>query len=115
MGRLTNIKKETSTIVDKDLFAANRYLFTITDIQEVESSFSPNGQWKVTIICEDAPTQTTMFLGRGGSRDVLLLALQDAIAAEGPIEDCYLHGKKNNFGNTTWLLGEKGDADYKPF
>lgn len=114
MGRLTEAKKATSNVVDKMELARTRQSFVIDDIDSKQSTFNGEEkiQWVLTIHFEGENDVKYLYLGSSASRDPLMCHLQDDIAANGPIEKCYLRGKKNSFGNISWFLGEVGDNDY---
>jgi hypothetical protein len=117
MGRLTEAKKATSNVLDKVELARTRTHFTIVDIDQKDGEYNgkPTIQWKLQILIDGADDLKDLYLGGSPMRDGLMLHLQDCIAKEGPIENCYLWGRKNAFGNTSWILGEVGDKDYNAF
>lgn len=89
MGRLSDIKQETSPFVNKEVLATKRTVFTIKDIDNImPRDENENGYWKVTILLSDG-SEKFFSLGHG-RRDIFMLGLTDEIAAMGPIENCIL-------------------------
>jgi hypothetical protein len=94
MGRLSNIKAETSPFLNKEFLANKATVFTIVDVTAVDpKDENDKGYWKVTVCLDNSTDEKFLSLGHG-NRDLFMLGIQDSIATEGPIGGCILVQRK---------------------